>query len=224
MASIDESFLGNVFTLALYVYFEYSYSGMLEVQLIFGISVIATILIGLVHEEKNIFYERSMYDDLTGLSNMRLFKSVSNSMLKNAQRRKEMGAMLFIDIDGFKQVNDNYGHHIGDAVLKDVAQILKDSLRSSDLVARFGGDEFVIQLNSNVSKENAEQVAASIVRKIQNAGFVGVPVGVISVSIGMAIYKDAKNDIDALIKEADNAMYCAKQRGKNRFAYADSTF
>ncbi|MBK1872879.1 GGDEF domain-containing protein [Marinobacter sp. 1-3A] len=82
--------------------------------MIFAMSIIATVLIGLVHEQKDIFYEESIYDELTGLANMRLFKKLSSSMIANPRRNGETVALLFVDIDGFKVLNDTFGHKAGD--------------------------------------------------------------------------------------------------------------
>jgi predicted signal transduction protein with EAL and GGDEF domain len=98
--------IGNIFTLSIF-FFGYSHYGALEVQVTFAMSIIVIILIGLVHDQKNIFYEESMCDGLTGLANMRLFKKLSSSMIASAHRNREKNAFLFFDIDGFKEPLNN---------------------------------------------------------------------------------------------------------------------
>ncbi|WP_417518342.1 diguanylate cyclase domain-containing protein [Marinobacter sp.] len=209
------AFIGNVFTLAMYVLFGYSYYGLLEVQLIFSVSIISTILIGLVHAEKDLFYKNSMYDGLTGLANMRLFKNLSTSMIASAHRNGEKNALLFIDIDGFKTINDTFGHKAGDDLLRQISVLLKNCIRDSDSIARFGGDEFIIQLDGGISESGAETVASNIIESISNAFDFGESVARVGASIGISIYPRDGADIDTLISKADRAMYAAKASGKN---------
>lgn len=211
------AFIGNLFTLSFYVLFGYSYYGMLEVQLIFAISIISTVLIGLVHEQKNLFYEESIYDELTGLANMRLFKKLSASMIANAGRNRETVALLFVDIDGFKALNDTFGHKAGDQALEKVGKLLKSSLRDADFVARFGGDEFVIQLNGGISENDAGAVASGIIQKMSSPFHVDNGTATIGASIGISVYPKDGTDVDTLIGKADKAMYAAKKSGKNCF-------
>ncbi|WP_298449824.1 diguanylate cyclase [uncultured Marinobacter sp.] len=211
------AFIGNLFTLSFYVLFGYSYYGMLEVQLIFAMSIISTVLIGLVHEQKDIFYEESIYDELTGLANMRLFRKLSASMIANAERNGETVALLFVDIDGFKALNDTFGHKAGDQALEKIGKLLKSSLREADFVARFGGDEFIIQLNGGVSEEDAGAVASSIINSMTKPFHFDNGVATIGASIGISIYPKDGANVDTLISKADKAMYAAKKSGKNCF-------
>jgi len=208
------AFIGNMCTLIIYVLFGYSHYGMLEVQVIFAMSIIATILIGLVHEQKDRFYEESMYDGLTGLANMRLFKKLSSSMIANAYRNKEENAFLFVDVDGFKAVNDTFGHKAGDDLLRQISELIKSCIRDSDSVARFGGDEFIIQLHSNTSEKGAETVALNIIENISKPFYFDNGVATVGASIGISIYPEDGTDIDILISKADRAMYAAKKSGK----------
>ncbi|WP_100640063.1 diguanylate cyclase domain-containing protein [Marinobacter salexigens] len=209
------AFIGNLFTLSFYVLFGYSYYGMLEVQLIFAMSIISTVLIGLVHEQKDIFYEESIYDELTGLANMRLFSKLSASMIAHADRNNEELALLFVDIDGFKAINDTQGHKAGDQTLAKIGVLLKNCLRDSDFVARYGGDEFVIQLNGDISEEDASTVASNIIKQMTEPVHLSNGVATIGASIGIAIYPRDGADVDTLISKADKAMYAAKKSGKN---------
>ena len=211
------AFIGNLFTLSFYVLFGYPHYGMLEVQLIFAMSIIATVLIGLVHEQKDNFYKESIYDELTGLANMRLFKKLSEAMISSAQRNKEKVALLFIDIDGFKGLNDTYGHKAGDQALKMIGERLKNSLRDADFVARYGGDEFIIQLNGGISEKDAGAVASNIISNMSQPFPLYNGRATIGASIGISIYPSDAADVDTLIGMADQAMYAAKKSGKNRF-------
>lgn len=213
------AFIGNMFTLTIYVLFGYSHYGMLEVQLIFAMSIIATILIGLVHEQKDHFYEESMYDGLTGLANMKLFKNLSASMIASAHRNNEQNAFLFIDIDGFKAINDTLGHKAGDDVLRKISELLKSCTRDSDSVARFGGDEFIIQLDGNTSRQGAETVALNIIENMANPIYLGNDVADVGASIGISMYPKDGTDIEVLINKADRAMYRAKDSGKSCYRW-----
>lgn len=211
------AFIGNLLTLSFYVMFGYSHHGMLEVQLIFAMSIISTVLIGLVHEQKNIFYQESIYDELTGLANMRLFRKLSETMIASAQRNEENVALLFIDIDGFKALNDTFGHKAGDQALEMIGERLENSLREADFVARYGGDEFVIQLNGGISEEDAGAVAASIIENMSQPFQLDSGIAIIGASIGISIYPNDGDDVDTLISKSDQAMYSAKKMGKNCF-------
>ncbi|MFP3979446.1 diguanylate cyclase domain-containing protein [Marinobacter sp. KMM 10035] len=219
------AFIGNLLTLSFYVLFGYSFYGMLEVQLIFAMSIISTVLIGLVHEQKDIFYEESIYDELTGLANMRLFKKLSASMIANAERNTETIALLFVDIDGFKAINDTFGHRAGDQALEKIGELLKNSLRDADFVARYGGDEFIIQLNGGISEKDAGAVASSIIKNMSKPFQFDNGAATIGASIGIAIYPKDGANVDTLISKADKAMYAAKKSGKNCFRlYSQPSF
>lgn len=209
------AFFGNIFSLALYISFGYSNYGVLEVQVMFAVSIISAILIGLVQDKKNVFYEQSMYDDLTGLPNMRLFRNLSHSIIANTYRNREKSAFLFVDIDGFKAVNDTYGHKVGDELLKKIGERINKCLRESDSFARLGGDEFVIQLSGNISEDGAKKVALNIIDSVSKSFQFGSFVGTVGASIGISIYPEHGIDTDTLISKADKAMYAAKRNGKN---------
>ncbi len=122
---------------------------------------------------------------------------------------------MFLDLDGFKPVNDTLGHHAGDKLLLEVARRLTRSVRSSDTVARFGGDEFVVMLPSVVGREDTARIAQKVLQTF-SAPFAleGRKVSV-SVSIGVSLYPDDASDVTTLQQQADRAMYRVKQSGKN---------
>jgi diguanylate cyclase (GGDEF)-like protein len=161
------------------------------------------------------------HDALTGLPNRQLLIKQLGITLKQAHRNGSSVALMFLDLDGFKAVNDAYGHDAGDGVLVEVAARLKSIVRGSDIVARLGGDEFVV-VYSGVAKTHAEMgtlaegVIASLALPI---ALPGGTTGSIGTSIGIGIYPDDSTDMELLMKCADNAMYEAKKRGKNGFSF-----
>lgn len=155
------------------------------------------------------------HDMLTGLPNRTLFKDRCEQAIKRAQRSHTQLALIFVDLDDFKPINDRYGHLMGDKLLQIVAQRLLLSFRGSDTIARLGGDEFVILLEAVVSRDH---VANSLRKAGDNLGAPcvvdGEPID-ISVSAGFSLYPDDGRDMDQLICKADQAMYSVKKRRKN---------
>jgi diguanylate cyclase (GGDEF)-like protein/PAS domain S-box-containing protein len=162
------------------------------------------------------------YDTLTGLPNRALFFDRLRYSLSKAKRTGNGVALLYMDLDGFKQVNDRMGHHAGDLLLIEVASRLAKCLRESDTVARLGGDEFTIVLNDVHKNEYVSAVATKIIETIS------VPFDLegqqvrIGISIGVARYTDEASNEDCLIKCADQAMYEAKMSGKNTYRFGVS--
>ncbi|WP_420547622.1 diguanylate cyclase domain-containing protein [Curvivirga sp.] len=160
------------------------------------------------------------YDALTGLPSLRLFQENVTKLMALASRENEKLAVMFIDLDGFKDVNDTYGHDIGDAVLKAVADRLKSCIRDADIVSRIGGDEFIL-LQTGVKDMDAvsalaEKITDSFVPKIDIKGQ-KVTIGA---SVGVALYPDHGADSEKLIREADQRMYTVKKSGKNNYLIA----
>lgn len=157
------------------------------------------------------------FDALTGLANRITFEERLLQEAKRAKRHSRRFALLYMDLDGFKAINDRNGHKAGDQVLVDVAQILKSSCRATDLAARQGGDEFVVLL-AEVTDLAAAQVAAEKLRAgIQSLSWNEMQVGA---SIGLALWPDDSDDPLTLMRLADDAMYQAKSLGKNRISLA----
>lgn len=159
------------------------------------------------------------HDSLTHLDNRLSFEEYLGQALKKAHRDGSGLAVLFIDLDRFKVINDTLGHHVGDEMLKQVAQRILDVLRESDLVARFGGDEFVVALEGMQDKAQPGVVAGKILEILKPAIRVGAHTLQTSASIGIAHYPEDGDDVQSLIKHADNAMYLAKNLGKNNFQF-----
>lgn len=159
----------------------------------------------------------ALHDPLTKLSNRSLFNDRVNHALNKCKREKNKTmALLFLDLDKFKQVNDTYGHHIGDLLLVQVSMLLKKCIRESDTLARLGGDEFAILLEDIVSAESAQRVANKIIKSLQTPFMLEKIQINTSTSIGIAFHDQSENTIESLIICADEAMYQAKQLGRNR--------
>lgn len=164
-----------------------------------------------------IIWRQANYDLLTKLPNRRLFSDRLEHEIKIAHRTSNSLALLFIDLDYFKQINDTLGHDIGDLLLVQVAERISQSVRESDTVARMGGDEFTAILPQIDSAEDAYRVTQAIIEKFTQPFDLDGNLVTISTSIGIAIYpKDAMNSKE-LLQNADMAMYEAKRQGRNRF-------
>ncbi|BAZ41759.1 diguanylate cyclase with PAS/PAC and Chase2 sensors [Calothrix sp. NIES-4101] len=160
------------------------------------------------------------HDPLTGLPNRKLFAEQLGESLVWAKSNDLMVALLFIDLDGFKQVNDTLGHEMGDRLLVTIAARLNNILRVSDTVARLGGDEFTIILRAIPKEEVAAKVAEKILLTVTEPIVLENNVARVSASIGISIYPFNSQDSETLIKQADSAMYRAKHMGKNRYVFA----
>jgi len=161
----------------------------------------------------------ALHDNLTGLPNRRLFRDRINQCIARARRNKKTFALLYIDLDGFKPVNDTLGHEAGDEVLKKVAERLKICMRESDTASRVGGDEFVAILQDIGASEDAELVAQKIITRFSEPFVVCDHKVVVGASIGISVYPTDGTENDVLVKKADAAMYKAKKSGGNMFMY-----
>jgi len=156
------------------------------------------------------------HDNVTGLANRTLLEQELASAISSHQKSNTKFAILFIDLDGFKVVNDEHGHDVGDKLLKCVADLLSQSIRATDFVARFGGDEFVIILNHLDSIENAKRLADLVLKKLSQLNVIEQKPVQISASIGVALFPDDGVNSDELLKCADLLMYQAKRTGGHR--------
>jgi diguanylate cyclase (GGDEF)-like protein len=162
------------------------------------------------------------HDLLTDLPSMRLATDRLSSALNMAHRYKKVVAVMFIDLDGFKTVNDTLGHDAGDYVLKQVAQRLLACVRETDTVARVGGDEFLIIATEIMSADNAAQIAQKVIQTASQPIFINGERAVVGTSIGIALFPDHSEDMDRLIKLADEAMYKVKNAGKNSYRFVNT--
>ena len=160
--------------------------------------------------------ELALYDPLTRLPNRTLFQIELENEILHAKRYNYKLALMFIDLDGFKEVNDTFGHHIGDELLKEVAQRMQASIRQVDLSARLSGDEFTIVLSHTKDTKEAIMVAKSILKNINKEIVIQNNAIKIGASIGIAIYPVDAGTIHQLLLKADRAMYTAKENGKNQ--------
>lgn len=168
-------------------------------------------------------HRNALYDQLTQLPNRELFYDRLQLALTTAEREQSQFALLYLDLDKFKQINDNYGHHTGDELLQHTAQRILCCLRSSDTVARFGGDEFVILLQQ-IDNEDLALLLAEKIRQALNLPFnlSGTALQVLP-SVGVALYPQHSKEAQTLILSADNAMYLAKKAGGNRIMLSEAT-
>lgn len=161
------------------------------------------------------------HDTLTGLPTRRLGMEHVSSALAAARRDSSKAAVLFIDLDGFKAVNDTLGHEAGDRLLVGVAERLSSCVREIDTVARIGGDEFMVVINSIGNRENVALVAQKLIDALAQPFTLGDDTAAIGASVGIALFPDHEQDPEALIRRADGAMYDVKAKGKNSFAFAE---
>jgi diguanylate cyclase (GGDEF)-like protein len=163
--------------------------------------------------------KRAQYDELTGLPNRGLFSEHLARAIGRAERKSSPLAVLFIDLDRFKSVNDTLGHDIGDALLRDVADRLRNNLRVGDFSGRWGGDEFVVCLEDFGEMNNAGAAAQKLLLVLSEKYEISHSEVYATPSIGIAIYPESGNNAERMIKAADIAMYEAKKRGGGRFQY-----
>jgi diguanylate cyclase (GGDEF)-like protein/PAS domain S-box-containing protein len=159
-------------------------------------------------------------DTLTGLPNRHMFNDGISAALRRSQRTGTQVALLFLDVDGFKRINDTLGHAAGDDVLREFARRLTASVRSTDLVARLAGDEFVIVLEGIHTREECRFVARKIIAAMRSEFRAGDSMIRVTTSIGIALGHGASTTAEALLKRADTALYAAKGRGRDRFEMA----
>ncbi|NEQ96206.1 MAG: CHASE2 domain-containing protein [Cyanothece sp. SIO2G6] len=162
------------------------------------------------------------HDPLTGLPNRKLFHERFIQSIEWAETNQHVVALLFLDLDGFKSINDTQGHVVGDLLLKSVAQRLKGCLRGSDTVARLGGDEFVVIL-PGIPENQVDRVAKKILNTLAQPFVIQSHSVTVTTSIGISLYPFDGKQFDKLIVEADQAMYRSKEAGKNQYTFAHHT-
>ena len=170
-------------------------------------------------ESEELIWKQANFDALTGLPNRRMF---SDRLAQEVNKNKLSGqslALMFIDLDRFKVINDTLGHDMGDLLLKETAQRLSDCIRTTDLVARLGGDEFTVIMAGLDDHDHVDIVAQDILLKLAEPFQLGGETAYVSVSIGITFYPQDAVEIDELLKNADQAMYVSKNKGRNRYNY-----
>jgi len=225
--------LGVVGYSTVLTYSEYWLNNMpTGVGLLLGLIILPSFYLVLIkrlhtlNEKLNIELHKATYaathDGMTKLLNREYFFQRVKEKVDEAERYNEKFAIMFIDLDGFKDVNDNFGHHYGDELLKTTAKKIKQVVRKSDLVARLGGDEFAIILYG-INNEQIDAFAKRLLTQIeQRISSVKKDIH-LTASVGISLYPDNGNLADTLVMAADTAMYRSKNRGKNRFTRMHAT-
>lgn len=185
---------------------------------------------GVIHDI-TIYKERqkqlkqlAFFDELTGLPNRNMMERELNKAIARSKRQQHQLIVTFIDLDGFKEVNDTLGHEAGDELLEAVANRLSNVVRDEDLVARLGGDEFIIVLEET-EKEDIENIMERIIDQVSEP-YLCLETHEVSVtpSIGLSVFPEDGEDLETLIKKADKAMYVAKENGKATHHFYDESF
>jgi len=165
-------------------------------------------------------HQLAFYDKLTELPNRRMFMDSLKKMIKKCERDKNAFALLFMDLDNFKLINDTQGHEIGDVYLTQIANRLRAKFRGNDIIARLGGDEFTILISDVSDEKHVNKIAEKLIRDLAAKPLdLGGSLLTISTSLGVAMYPQHGLDSDTLLRHADIAMYAAKKLGKGRFAF-----
>ena len=170
-------------------------------------------------KSETVIWQQANFDTLTQLPNRRMFHDRLEHDILKCRREGLRIAILFLDLDHFKEVNDTLGHHQGDILLVEAARRIRSSVRESDTVARLGGDEFTVILSELVEVDAVDKIARKIIDAMRTPFQLGQEQAFVSASIGITLYPDDGRDIDDLLKHADQAMYAAKGAGRNRFSY-----
>lgn len=170
-------------------------------------------------ESEEMIWEQANFDALTGLPNRHMFHDRLEQEIKKADRADAKVALLFIDLDKFKEVNDTMGHSKGDILLMEAAQRISSCVRETDTVARLGGDEYTVILSELDDARKIERVAECVLQRLAEPFRIGEEIAYISASIGITQYPDDAGEVEGLLKNADQAMYAAKNKGHNRFEY-----
>ncbi len=170
-------------------------------------------------EDETKLYRRAHYDELTGLPNRTLFKERLLQNIKLTKRNRKKSALLFLDLDKFKQVNDTFGHMAGDRILNEAGKRMLTCIREADTVARYSGDEFLVILSDITDRKDSVVVTNKIIEKLSSPFLINDRNISISASIGITIIPDDGEEIAVLLNNADRAMYQAKSLGRNRFYF-----
>ena len=185
------------------------------------ILVIAGVLIHFktIERSKAQLWKRANFDVLTQLPNRDMFRDRLSQEIKKSDRTGQPLALMLIDLDQFKEVNDTLGHDMGDILLQEAARRILNCVRESDTVARLGGDEFTVVLSQLANASHAENIAQKIIKRLSEPFTLNDEVAHISASLGITLYPVDALDIDSMMRNADQAMYVAKNNGRNRYSH-----
>ena len=170
-------------------------------------------------KSEDLIWQQANFDPLTSLPNRRMFLERMEHEIRKNKRSDLIMAILFIDLDRFKEINDTMGHDMGDVLLIQTAERIKECVRESDTVARLGGDEFTIILSGMKEHGDVERVTRNILRRLAEPFALGADIAYVTASIGITLYPHDGRNIDELLRNADQAMYSAKDHGRNRYQY-----
>ncbi|MBB2486713.1 EAL domain-containing protein [Mitsuaria sp. WAJ17] len=170
-------------------------------------------------EAEVLIWQQANFDPLTGLPNRRMLRDRLERAIRRAREQGTQLAVLFIDLDHFKEVNDTLGHGKGDQLLQQAAQRIRDSVRPADVVARMGGDEFTVLLSPVSGHEEIESIVQLLIERVASPFRLEGERAFVSASVGISLFPDDGEHIEALFKHADQALYVAKDAGRNRYAY-----
>jgi diguanylate cyclase (GGDEF)-like protein/PAS domain S-box-containing protein len=170
-------------------------------------------------QSEELIWRQANFDLLTSLPNRYMFRDRLEQEIKKERRAKLSLALLLIDLDHFKEINDTLGHQIGDELLVEAARRIKTCTRASDTVARLGGDEFTVILTHLPHSKYVEAIAQEILTRLAEPFKLGEELAYVSASIGITLYPNDANNVEQLLKNADQAMYVAKKMGRNRYSY-----
>ncbi len=168
---------------------------------------------------EQLIKHQAYHDSLTGLPNRRMYEQILQQAIKIAEQEKTQLGIAFLDLDGFKKANDAFGHQVGDELLKQVAKRLVSEIRNGDIVARQGGDEFVVLINAIEGTEEMIKVAERILKSIAKSFTIQAHEITVTTSIGISIFPRDGQDFTELIKKADTALYKSKSNGRNRYTF-----
>lgn len=175
-------------------------------------------MISQIRERDKSLKHLAYYDRVTGIANRHYFEERIAQSVDNATRYGTSCALLMLDLDDFKIVNDHYGHPVGDMLLKHVSETLRLTLRSNDVIFRIGGDEFAVIIESECSEELLSMIALKIIHAISQPVLLEKHTIVVGISIGISCFPKYSKNLNSLIRHADTAMYRAKSEGKNRYS------
>ncbi len=170
-------------------------------------------------QNEELIWRQANFDMLTGLPNRNMFRSSLDQELKKSRRDDVQLALLLIDLDLFKEVNDTLGHDVGDKLLQETAHRISECVRQTDLVSRLGGDEFAVVLTELKDMSHVDDIVHKITKHLTEPYYIGDEVVYISGSTGITLYPNDASDLEALFKNADQAMYVSKRKGRNCYNY-----